>query len=558
MNDLTLPSTVSDNEATDFINERFRDLKNKNKIKIVSLFSFTKSTPSEIENLIASLDSSSSPGASGIPVKVIKYSNKTLSPTLSNLFNHCFETGSMPAEFKKAIVTPLYKRKGEPDNFDNYRGISVLSPIAKTFSRCMSTRIISFFESNNLFSSSQHGFRKNFSCETALLTIIDKWKLNMSNKLFNLALFIDFKKAFDLINLKLFQLKLFHYGFDNKSLKLINDYFTNRTQVSKVGSATSEPAQKIIGFPQGDPNGQLFFLIYINDIFMSDSELTSVLFADDTTGSDSNADPGKLIASFKLKIVGLIHWVKMSQMTINWSKTKAMFITKRHTEVEHIKSIHIDGFEVEVVKKFKLLGIMIDHTLSFNDYLIDLKKKVNTKLYSIKKIFYLSLSVKVQFFKSFILPHFDYCLSLVVFLSKRQIEKLTKFYNVCLLRLLDVKIFDYSDNEQLIALKKFNLLPFKMRICYRLNLFCFKILNNLTLKNFFSNLKFKASTYSLRQNDLVETAKIRTNYGRLSLSYFLPRFINNVIRHSYQMDFKLFKQHLNNNLLTIFTNYSNM
>ena len=184
---------------------------------------------------------------------------------------------------------------------------------------------------------------------------------------------------------------------------------------------------------------------------------------------------------------------------------------------------------------------MIDHTLSFNDYLIDLKKKVNTKLYSIKKIFYLFLSVKVQFFKSFILPHFDYCLSLVVFLSKWQIEKLTKFYNVCLFRLLDVKIFDYSDNEQLIALKKFNLLPFKMRICYRLNLFCFKIF--VTLKNFFSNLKFKASTYSLRQNDLVETADIRTNYGRLSLSYFLPRFINNVIRHSYQLDLHAYNLH---------------
>ena len=70
----------------------------------------------------------------------------------------------------------------------------------------------------------------------------------------------------------------------------------------------------------------------------------------------------------------MIHWVKMSQMTINWSKTKAMFITKRHTEIEHIKSIHIDGFEVEVVKEFKLLGIMIDHSLSFNDLLIDLKK----------------------------------------------------------------------------------------------------------------------------------------------------------------------------------------
>ena len=40
----------------------------------------------------------------------------------------------------------------------------------------------------------------------------------------NLALFIDFKKAFDLINPRLLFLKLFHYGFDNNSLALLTDY----------------------------------------------------------------------------------------------------------------------------------------------------------------------------------------------------------------------------------------------------------------------------------------------------------------------------------------------
>ena len=55
----------------------------------------------------------------------------------------------------------------------------------------------------------------------------------------NLALFIDFKKAFDLINPLLLFLKLFHYGFYNNSLALLTDYFKDRKQITKIGSESS-------------------------------------------------------------------------------------------------------------------------------------------------------------------------------------------------------------------------------------------------------------------------------------------------------------------------------
>ena len=52
-----------------------------------------------------------------------------LSTVLSSFSNFSFSKNKLPTEFKHAIVTPLYKGKGDADNFDNYRGISVLPPI---------------------------------------------------------------------------------------------------------------------------------------------------------------------------------------------------------------------------------------------------------------------------------------------------------------------------------------------------------------------------------------------------------------------------------------------
>ena len=127
------------------------------------------------------------------------------------------------------------------------------------------------------------------------------------------------------------------------------------------------------------------------------------------------------IVDFSKKLVPFLDWVKFNQLTINWSKTKLMFITKQRTA--RPSSLVIDGFSVEIVDEFKLLGITID-----NKYAIRLKSSVNQKLYSIKQMFYLSLNIKVKIFKTFIQPHFDNCSSLCVYFNKTLVYRIEHFY----------------------------------------------------------------------------------------------------------------------------------
>ncbi len=104
--------------------------------------------------------------------------------------------------------------------------------MSKLFEKLVAKQIFTYFEDNNLFYAGQHGFRKNASCETALQDIISGLYKNLDKRMINMLLFIDSRKTFNTVDADLLVLKLIHYEFDNQSLNLVKNYFTNLKQPS--------------------------------------------------------------------------------------------------------------------------------------------------------------------------------------------------------------------------------------------------------------------------------------------------------------------------------------
>ena len=137
---------------------------------------------------------------------------------------------------------------------------------------------------------------------------------------------------------------------------------------------------------------------------------------DDTTLLFDDNSLDSVIKKFNFFSQRLIDWCNHNHLQINWSKTQAMFVSNKR--FNRPKDLKIDENTIEIITNFKLLGVWIDNKLNFNYYASSLINSINKKLFAIKILFYLSFEVKLQFFKSFILPSFDYCLSLVIYFSK--------------------------------------------------------------------------------------------------------------------------------------------
>ena len=74
------------------------------------------------------------------------------------------------------------------------------------------SHIMKFFEQHNILSDSQHGFRKNRSCETQLILTINDLAKGLDNSQQIDGILLDFSKAFDKVPHRRLAAKLHHYS----------------------------------------------------------------------------------------------------------------------------------------------------------------------------------------------------------------------------------------------------------------------------------------------------------------------------------------------------------
>ena len=99
------------------------------------------------------------------------------------------------------LLYPFFK-KGDDDNPDNYRGISLLSIVSKVFTAILNKRLYTWAEKENKSSKEQAGFRKGYSTIDHIFTLVSmvKRKLNCRRGGKVYVPFVDYKKAFDTVD----------------------------------------------------------------------------------------------------------------------------------------------------------------------------------------------------------------------------------------------------------------------------------------------------------------------------------------------------------------------
>ena len=145
-------------------------------------------------------------------------------------------------------MIPVFKKE-DASLLRNYRPVNVLSLVSKIYERIMQKQILEYTVKH--LSPHLCGYRRGYSTQTALISMLEKWKLSINNKGFVGGVLMDLSKAFDTINHQLLLAKLHAYEFTKQALAIICSYLSNRKQRIKINNVFSSWKNLKLGVPQG-------------------------------------------------------------------------------------------------------------------------------------------------------------------------------------------------------------------------------------------------------------------------------------------------------------------
>jgi hypothetical protein len=484
---------------------------------------------SEIKSEIRLLKNNSAAGWDGIGPKTIKKLESKVTPLLTLLITKIFSSGEYPTIFKLAIVTPIYKG-GSRGNVENYRPISVLPVLNKVVEKVISKRIKSFFISNqNLLYSHQFGFRDRSGTENAVVEVISEILQHVDKKKTVSCIFMDLRKAFDVVNHQALMAVLWGSGIRGTAHKIVESYLRGRRQAVKVNGILSGEAAINSGVVQGSCLGPPFFTIFINAFGSLPLKGKLFLFADDAVllNVHDTSDAREITNRIREDMRLTAKFLDKRRLILNADKTNFMIFAPGKTPVNMGEVEISPGLVIRRVDSTKYLGLVINEKLTWNNHIERIEKKlapINGILWKLKNS--LPKHARKLIYSALFLPHLNYLSTIWAFspcylLANVQVLQNRALRNVYLLENRCNRATMYLHHVE-------NNLPVRGIALTNTAVYMYKALHKSTVSNFEFRRNDDFHEMTLRNSSNLRPKASRTRQGELSIESIGPRIFNKI------------------------------
>ena len=386
VNDLDYFDNNYEQEAKLFL-EKYANSNSSNYDSDITKFIINQNfSTDEIKSAIDALKNNKSPGIDAIPVEFVKYCKDILAEDITMIVNYVVEERNFPDVWTEGLRSAVFK-SGKHNFVNNYRGITILPIMEKIFELAVYRRLTFANESMGQIDKYNGGFING--CRTSdnmfiLLGLIQR-QMIMGEPLY--ICFVDFSKAFDLVNRHILFFKIMKGGWSGRVIDTLKDLYSKTCFRVKRGGKLSPVIPSLTGVNQGGVASGILFRKYLMDldvylkkevgICIGETIVAHLLWADDLM-LFSNTEKG-----LQKQLDGLKLFCANNKMIVNETKTKLMIFGK-----DYAGNVSFNSKKIELVKEYKYLGNIIRSTTTnkqdiFSLNYIYLRDRANRAMFAV-------------------------------------------------------------------------------------------------------------------------------------------------------------------------------
>jgi Reverse transcriptase (RNA-dependent DNA polymerase) len=323
-----------------------------------------------------------------------------------------WQAETTPAHWHVGVITSLHK-KGDRQNMDNYRGISLLSVVGKVYNKIISNRLTIKFDLGNKLHEAQNGFRRNRGCPDHVLTLSQILLGRKKQGLQTHCFFLDIKKAYDSVWRNGLWHRLWQMGIRGKMWRVIKNMYNDTKNCVSMDNQLGEMFNTKNGVAQGDTLSPLLFSLFINGLLqdlqakglgltMDDTWLGALMFADDFVGICESAE------DLQKMIDALYSYSQNYRFQANVAKCAVVVFGD---SVVPERQWTWGNEQIPVEPSYVYLGVNFVNTCDWDGHALMLVREGNAKCDKLKHVFLnkqLSIAVKRTILQTVLKPSLAY------------------------------------------------------------------------------------------------------------------------------------------------------
>ena len=221
----------------------------------------------QIKSAIDTRKNDKSPGIDAIPAEFVKCCKDILAEDITMTLNYVVEERNFPDVWTEGLRSAVFK-PGKYNVVNNYRGITILPIMEKIFELVVYRRLTFVNEAMGQIDKYNGGFidgRRTSDNMFILLGLIQK-QLIIREPLY--VCFVDFSKAFDLVNRHILFFKIMKGGWNGRVIDTLKDLYSKTCFRVKRGGKLSPLIPSLAGVNQGGVASEILFRKYLIDLDM--------------------------------------------------------------------------------------------------------------------------------------------------------------------------------------------------------------------------------------------------------------------------------------------------